>query len=578
MVKKQETAENALSLLSDQAVGEGTPTSADGLGFGKYAQVLADVAKETPGPFTVGVFGEWGTGKTSLLRMVEERLGEEKNVITVWFNAWRYESEEQPIVPLVATIVREIERNKTFLSTLEDGGKSLVRGLRAVAYGFSASSKIKVPGFAEIEASFVAKDMIDRSESIALDPLLDRSLFFEAFEQLSKAPIPKEARVVVLIDDLDRCFPDKAIRLLENIKLVLAQPGFIFFLGVARKVLEGYLHHRYEKEYGIAEFEGCAYLDKIVQLPFHIPPHRNRMATFWDSVISRLSVADQKSFGDLVPIISLASGDNPRTAVRFVNNLLVDRAIFRATAASSGLGEIPLAYFAVTRSIEQRWPAVFRHLWRSRDLCGVVETWMSDGLPNVETIPDQVQRVVASLLLNDRDLAGLLGAPFGKTWLKQHDLRNASIEFLLEERSEPEAPSPMPDDYDVFLAYSSEDRAHAAIVRDMLLYLGFSVFDMTGVSAGETIGAVLKTSLQSSRTVIALINRGSKGMHNVSVEIGMALGQKKRVIPVLLPGTEPESLPFNLRGLHALKFEDVNPTTLGSLLSPVRDTKEKSSD
>ena len=289
MAKKKPVVQaQPLALLNDQPVGEGTPSSADGLGFSEYARVLAEVALQTPGPFTIGIFGDWGTGKTSLLRLTEEHLSEKKNVITVWFNAWRFEGEEQPIVPLVATIVGEIERNKDFLSRLADGGESLLRGLRAVAYGFSAKSKVKIPGFAEIEAAFVAKDMIDRSDNLTPDPLLNRSIFFEAFEQLSKARVPDDTRVVVLIDDLDRCFPDRAIRLLESIKLVLAQPGFIFFMGVARRVLEGYLQHRYAKDYGISGFEGQAYLDKIVQLPFHIPPHRNRMSTFWP-LLSKLA-------------------------------------------------------------------------------------------------------------------------------------------------------------------------------------------------------------------------------------------------------------------------------------------------
>ena len=129
-------------------------------------------------------------------------------------------------------------------------GRHLIRSLRAIAYGFSAKSKVKVPGFAEVEASFVAKDMIDRDERLTPDPLLDRSLYFGAFNSLEDVKLREKVRIVVLIDDLDRCFPDQAIRLLESIKLVLAQPGFIFILGVARQVVEGYLQHRYTKEMG----------------------------------------------------------------------------------------------------------------------------------------------------------------------------------------------------------------------------------------------------------------------------------------------------------------------------------------
>jgi len=113
-------------------------------------------------------------------------LDDHSNVTTVWFNAWRYEQEEHPIVPLVGTIVRELERHKSFREQLKGGGQSLMRALRAIAYGFSAKSKVKVPGFAEIEASFVAKDMIEREEHLVPDPLLDRSLYYEAFENLTR--------------------------------------------------------------------------------------------------------------------------------------------------------------------------------------------------------------------------------------------------------------------------------------------------------------------------------------------------------------------------------------------------------
>ena len=253
---------NEIQLLNDQPICEGEMK--DGLGFVAYAKALANAAKFTQGPFTIGVFGEWGSGKTSLLRLVKKELDEDDEVATVWFNAWRFESDDQPIVPLVATIIREIERNRSFKSRVGDGVNSILRSLRAVAYGFSAKTSIKLPGFSEIEAGFVAKEIVQRNDELNSDPLLDRSLHYDAFESLTECArkMPKNARVVVVIDDLDRCMPDKALRLLESIKLVLAQKGFIFVIGVARTVLEKYLTHRYETEFGIKDNSGEAYLDK----------------------------------------------------------------------------------------------------------------------------------------------------------------------------------------------------------------------------------------------------------------------------------------------------------------------------
>lgn len=107
---------SSFSLLSDQALGEGTDVFYDGLGFNTYANVLASAAINTPGPFTIGIFGEWGTGKTSLMRLVEKDLSDTSGdeIITVWFNAWRYEQEEHPIVPLIGTIVRAVQLKKNF--------------------------------------------------------------------------------------------------------------------------------------------------------------------------------------------------------------------------------------------------------------------------------------------------------------------------------------------------------------------------------------------------------------------------------------------------------------------------------
>ena len=125
-----------------------------------------------------------GTGKTSLMRLIQKEMDDDFNIVTVWFNAWRYEKEEHPIIPLVGTIVQELEQHQSLLQGVGEGGRALIRSLRAIAYGFSSKAKLKVPGFAEIEASFVAKDMIERDGCLRSDPLLDRSLYYGAFNSL----------------------------------------------------------------------------------------------------------------------------------------------------------------------------------------------------------------------------------------------------------------------------------------------------------------------------------------------------------------------------------------------------------
>ena len=98
--------------LSDEPILESERT--DHLEFEHTAGVLARAALYTDSPITIGVFGNWGSGKTSLMRLMRKIVdceGQGDNAaVAVWFNAWQYEREEHLIVPLIATIARDIKK------------------------------------------------------------------------------------------------------------------------------------------------------------------------------------------------------------------------------------------------------------------------------------------------------------------------------------------------------------------------------------------------------------------------------------------------------------------------------------
>lgn len=424
-----------LNLLTDQAIGESDTGRDDGLGFEIYAQVLGDAAVGTDGPFVIGIFGEWGTGKTSLMKLMDKYLRKQyPGTITVWFNAWRFEKEEHPIVPLIATVIRELERNAGVLQKLGKTGKSLINSLRAVAYGFSAKSKVSMPGFAEFEAAFVAKDMIDRADKFSSDPLLDKSLYYDAFELLSKVKMGEKAKIVILIDDLDRCFPDMAIKLLESIKLVFGQHGFVFVLGVARSVIEGYLKHRYEIEYGLSGFEGHSYLDKIVQLPFYIPSHVARMDKFIDSLLEKIEPENKQVLKEILPVVSTVSASNPRTTIRFINNIIIDWSISKSLSEQKQSEEIPLVFFAVTRGLQYRWSSMFDLLSKSDE----IRNWLlhnKDQIEQLDLDPKELDKSQVQLLSKvDVDFRQLIFSSYGIEWLKNDQLRTGAIQFLHTQR------------------------------------------------------------------------------------------------------------------------------------------------
>ena len=73
-----------------------SPTTEDGLGFDPYVNILLEAINnfDTASPLTIGIHGSWGSGKTSLMIMLEKRFEDDNSVKTIWFNAWRYSKED----------------------------------------------------------------------------------------------------------------------------------------------------------------------------------------------------------------------------------------------------------------------------------------------------------------------------------------------------------------------------------------------------------------------------------------------------------------------------------------------------
>jgi hypothetical protein len=533
--------EMALRLIPDQPIGDVSCPRRDGLGFDSYASVLASAALHTRGPFTIGVFGEWGTGKTSLMRLVEGELDHRENVVTVWFNAWRYEQEEHPLVPLVGTIVRELEkRNQQSRAGRAFG--ALSRALKALAYGVSVTPSIKVPGLAGVEASLAFKDVADRYEQLTKDTLVDRSLYYGAFAELDAVRLDDDIRIVVLIDDLDRCFPDRGVKLLESIKLALDQPGFIFVLAVAREVIEGYLQHRYATEYGIRDFDGSRYLDKIVQLPFHIPAASERMPEFCAALLEGQDGSVERTLRVLLPLAADALGGNPRSAVRFLNNVLVDEAVSRHFT-DPGRPAVDIGHLAVSRLLQTGWPDLLGQILSDQAAAQQASTWSPEGLPQA-AVQQGVAGAIAGALLSDHTLSAVLLSSTGREWLSRAGTRAESVQLLRQQRSIMAQPSAIQTTtYDAYLSYQRQDRAVVVQVLSIFSGKGLRVYSDLDLQPGEHWERSLSSALDKSRSLCVFL--GPRTLQSQAVNRELEAVQKGTlVIPVILPGgPEPEELP-----------------------------------
>jgi len=284
------------------------PADSDLLDFQPYinalAQLLTDPATGTP--ITVGVFGRWGSGKTSLMRLIQQQVRAGGHP-SVWFNAWKYEREALALwrVLILRTLdalrpppgeanpalVQELDRleesvyrpvewaelgewtvnwARALESTgefaadialsLAPGGALLVNALR----GLRAAIKGKAEVAPVVEAFQRETRAFRREQLRSIEQFVDG---FEAVVQ--QHVVAHNKRLVVFVDDLDRCLPERTVEVLEAIKLFLDVPGCIFVLGVdPPKVQEG-IRRRYQNS--LAEGEGADYLEKIIQLPFLLP-------------------------------------------------------------------------------------------------------------------------------------------------------------------------------------------------------------------------------------------------------------------------------------------------------------------
>ena len=245
---------------------------------------------------------------------------------------------------------------------------------------------------------------------------------------------------------------------------------------MARQVIEGYLQHRYSEEFGIKDFKGQLYLDKIVQLPVpHSRPAPGRMEEFCTRVLAGQPPEISRQLGQTLPTIAEALGGNPRAVIRFINNILIDMAISSELTAAASAEEIPLDFFAITRCLEHRWPEVYVPLTTSDHLAEEVALWQPASLASHAEGPGPQTRI-AELLDSDQRLAALLLSDRGRLWLSDSDLRSASVSFLVKQRRVSVSERDGLSERHVFLSYDRADNSAVSELATVLMRLGAAVY------------------------------------------------------------------------------------------------------
>lgn len=247
-------------------------------------------------------------------------------------------------MPLVYAVLEEVRRTKD--PSLIKAVANLVR-----AIGMSISFRLPVVGtdlsVAEVKRAWGEQGDVE----VALDDAFARPL-----EELRR--VGKELggrRIVLLVDDLDRCTAGNVVSMLESINVITDVPGFVFVLALDYDVIVAAVNEQYPG------LNGHEFIDKIIQIPFRIPQlegSKDMLAIVvpeFERIQQFQLIAD-----DIATIVNLAFDANPRSTKRFINALMLLTRILD----SRGVEADPKLVAALLAG-ELRWPEQFNDVRRS---------------------------------------------------------------------------------------------------------------------------------------------------------------------------------------------------------------------
>lgn len=306
-------------------------TEFDTIGFNSAREAFIHVIKSVEPPLTIGLYGAWGSGKTEMIKGLAEDLGNEL-YLTLIFDAWKYRYECNLVLPLICALEREyLPADKT-----KDSARKVITSA-VVAMGqqfLKHKTGISLIDLATVLQAYehdykYYKKYADQVASIEKE--------YQDFVQLLLKKRGKQ-KIIIFIDNLDRCLPDIVVNLLEDISSFLSISGMqcIYMLAMDKENVLKSINHRYP------DFDGAHYLEKIVHIAVQMPRPQKRENH--DSNYGRYSIlkryeramgyksvsksGDERDrlFSALDCIDKAFGGDilgNPRRAERLVNKLML---------------------------------------------------------------------------------------------------------------------------------------------------------------------------------------------------------------------------------------------------------------
>lgn len=308
--------------IVDQAVNR---VEDDYFKISKYTDGLSKFILQCETPMTIAIQGDWGSGKTSFMNLINNTLTEgniDGSVETIWFNTWAFSQfnmgDMLPInlmAMLLSTLHVEDDEKEVDL-------KHSILKLAGAAAMFASDIALNQLG-TEVRISDLLHGNEDKGEESLFDTIKNLR---ETFENRVSIYLQKREKnkLVLFVDDLDRLPPERAVEVLEILKLFLDCDKCVFVLAIDYGVVCRGIRKKYGED--MDEKKGRSFFDKIIQVPFKMPVEQYEIATFLENSTVFLD-EDRECLTEYADLLSYSVGSNPRAMKRVLNAFQLQKII-----------------------------------------------------------------------------------------------------------------------------------------------------------------------------------------------------------------------------------------------------------
>ena len=340
-----------------------TKLEEDSLNIQKYANSLSKFIRNSDTPITVGLQGEWGTGKTSLMSLLLENFnnsGKEREIATSWVNTWEYSlfkgaSETTPAV--LSGMLEKLRDENQDIWTIKDIAGEKVK--KATKFLSSLANQV-IANQTGVNIKDAASDASSEKNIAQIAEI--KNLIRSIIQELIGHPDNKAKKVVFFVDDLDRIPPTDAVEVLESLKNIFDIPNCVFILAIDYDVVVKGLEGKFGKKTKENEREFRSFFDKIIQVPFTMPVGTYDITSFLKTKLDALGVpVDEGSINQITKIIRYTIGNNPRSLKRYLNTFSLINQIIDDDDENEKDDDNIIFLFAVL-GVQVSYPKIFRLL------------------------------------------------------------------------------------------------------------------------------------------------------------------------------------------------------------------------